>query len=962
MLVLHAASSGGGLAVWGEVARRPASLSELRDALGRADIGVAGDARTFDAALPTVRGALLPSSPLLGDTDKAASLRPWPVEALLLDVDEVHALLTVTIGKRLLAPAVLVGADLAFFTTAMRFASALIARGHVLPTLKASRAEWTPAPDAVEHEQIASLARAVPPSALAMDVTLDGRTVLDRFLSSVVDRHMRAHPSPITHPSSLHERWVAALFSEDGIVDGDAEALAALERTISEWRRPVAEQSLFDFRVAFRLEEPDTESDPWTIRLLLQGIDDPSLILPLELVWNSARRTEDAAAVRRILRRSRGDARRFVLGSLARAAALSPAVDAVLRQPAPSEITTDAHGAFAFLATDAPALQSAGFGVFLPSWWSRRGTKTRLSLRAEARAPKFKSKGALSLQSLLDVRWRVALGGETLSMEELRALARMKVPLVRLRGQWVQLREDEIREALRFARAKAESISAADVIRMELSGSAPEAGVLEVSGVDASGPMGEILDRLEGAREWEEFPAPDGFTGTLRPYQSRGYSWMDFLSRTGLGACLADDMGLGKTVQTLALVQRQWLESKQPVLLICPTSVTGNWLREAARFTPDLPVLLHHGSDRSRGKAFATKARESAIVISSYSLLARDVETLRAVEWKGIVLDEAQNVKNSETRQARAARSLEGGFRVALTGTPVENNIGDLWSIMEFLNPGYLGTPSSFRERFFLPIQTRRDPDAIEGLRRLTGPFILRRLKTDRSIIADLPEKNEMKVYCTLTKEQASLYQAVAREAEESIAESEGISRKGLILATLTRLKQVCNHPLQLLGDGSPIDGRSGKLARLTEMLTEAVESGDRALVFTQFAEMCGILQTHLQEQLGVEAMFLHGGTPRTRRDAMVERFQSAEGAADLHPLAEGGGHGPQSHPCQSRVSLRSVVESGGGESGHRPSVPHRPDAVRAGAQVHLRRNVRGEDRRHDRGQAGVGVEDRRHG
>jgi hypothetical protein len=894
ILVLHLAVDGDGFALWGETEARRTAFSALAEALDRAGVSLGGKQRRMTAWLPSVDKHPVPSSPMLGEiTDKTATITPWTVDALSIDTAAAMDLLADAVGKRLLAPGVLVGADLAFFATAMRFAAVLVTRGHVLPSLeqrgKAWRARWALAPAAAEHEQIASLARAMPPSAVALGMDAEGapavdrRAVVERFLGDVADRLMRREQSVKTGGTSLHDRWLAALFTEDGALGGDAAELQALAQTVAEWRRPVVEQSLFDFRVAFRLEEPPPDGevgdthDVWTIRLLLQSIEDPSLLVPLEAIWNSGQRGEEAADVRRLLRRGGGEAKRFILSSLAHAASLSRSVDALLRQPMPSEITTDTNGAFAFLSSDAAALESAGFGVFLPSWWSRRGTKKRLSLRGEARAPKFKSKGALSMESLVEVRWRVALGDEVLSMEELQSLARMKVSLVRLRGQWVQLRADEIEEAIRFARAKAAKVTLGEVVRLDLSGTAPGASALEVTGVSAEGEVATLLERVTGKRDWEELPPPEGFAGTLRPYQARGYSWLDFLSTTGFGACLADDMGLGKTVQTLALIQRQWLEARGPVLLICPTSVTGNWVREAARFTPELPLLLHHGSDRERGEAFVARAEQSGLVISSYSLLARDVETLQHVPWKGVVLDEAQNVKNSETKQARAARAIAAGFRVALTGTPVENNIGDLWSIIDFLNPGYLGSASSFRQRFFLPIQTQRDPNAIEQLRRLTGPFILRRLKTDKSIIADLPEKNEMKVYCTLTKEQASLYQAVVKEAEDAIAETEGINRKGLILATLTKLKQVCNHPRQLLGDASPIDGRSGKLARLTEMLGEAVSAGDGSLVFTQFAEMGTILQTHLQEQLGVEAMFLHGGTARAKRDQMVERFQSTD-------------------------------------------------------------------------------------
>lgn len=929
MLVLHAAALNSSLALWGEVPFEPetqrpsprrerprkrfevpppprcgASTQQLRDTFARAGVPVAGEERTLIGWLPTAEGRPAPSSPLIGEEAGSTRIEPWSVSSIVVDAGGAIDVLTSVVGKRLVAPGVLVGADLAFFATAMRVAAALVARGHVLPSIEPIEkhwyARWIAAPAGGEHQQVASLVRAVPSAALVFGTKHDGppaadpRSAVEGFVTSIVDRLMRERAcAPPQSAVSLHDRWVSALGTPGGRVEGDSSELAAFRDTLAEWRRPVAEQAQFDFRIAFRLEEPPSDIDPWTIRFLLQGIADPSLLVPLSLVWESDGRDPGAAAARRLLRRSRGDARRFVLGSLAQAAAVSRAVDEALRGPAPAQIATDTAGAFTFLSTDAGALESAGFGVFLPSWWSRKGTKKRLSLRAQVRPPKFQSKSGLSMGELVEVRWRVALGDQEVSLSELRALAEMKVPLVRLRGQWVQLTSAEIEEAIRFARAKASKLSLGELLRTSLSGTVPAAQSLELSGVEAEGAIARLLERLEGKREWQQLPAPRGFAGSLRPYQVRGFSWLDFLTSSGLGACLADDMGLGKTVQTLALIQKHWLTQRSPVLLICPTTVTGNWVREAARFTPSLPVLLHHGIDRVRGKEFVAKAKKSAMVISSYSLLTRDVELLRSVRWKGIVLDEAQNVKNSETKQAKAARSIEAGFRIALTGTPVENNIGDLWSIVDFLNPGYLGNAAAFRQRFFLPIQTRRDPEAIDALRRLTGPLILRRLKTDRSIISDLPEKNEMKVYCTLTKEQASLYQAVVRDAEKALTESEGISRKGLILATLTKLKQVCNHPRQLLGDGSPVEGRSGKVARLYEMLSEAVEVGDRALVFTQFAEMGGILQGYLQEQFGLEVFFLHGGTPRTKRDQMVERFQNGGDGSPIFILSlKAGGTG----------------------------------------------------------------------
>ncbi|HLP16554.1 MAG TPA: DEAD/DEAH box helicase, partial [Bacteroidota bacterium] len=303
--------------------------------------------------------------------------------------------------------------------------------------------------------------------------------------------------------------------------------------------------------------------------------------------------------------------------------------------------------------------------------------------------------------------------------------------------------------------------------------------------------------------------------------------------------------------------------------------------------------MIHHGVGRERGTSFERAARAHDLVVSTYTLLQRDLEHLNAVEWAGVVLDEAQNIKNAGAKQSYAARSVKAGYKIALTGTPVENSVGDLWSIMEFLNPGFLGTQAEFKRRFFIPIQTGQDPTALDRLKKLTSPFILRRVKTDRTIITDLPEKMEMKVYCPLTKEQASLYASVVRTLETSLEEAEGISRKGLILASLSKLKQICNHPAQYLGDNSSINERSGKLARLTEMLEEVIASGEKALVFTQFAEMGMILKKHLQYTFGREIPFLHGGVTKKERDKLVDVFQHETDTAPIFLLSlKAGGTG----------------------------------------------------------------------
>jgi SNF2 family DNA or RNA helicase len=426
----------------------------------------------------------------------------------------------------------------------------------------------------------------------------------------------------------------------------------------------------------------------------------------------------------------------------------------------------------------------------------------------------------------------------------------------------------------------------------------PLPGGVTFAGLEAEGALGDMLRDLTGAQQLEELSQPEQLRGELRPYQRRGFSWLNFMRHYGLGACLADDMGLGKSIQAIALLLHERVQTPKggPTLLVCPTSVMGNWQRELARFAPSLRVLLHQGTERARGEQLAKAAALHDVVITSYQLLTRDRESLTALDWRLAILDEAQNIKNSDTRQAQAARALRAAARIALTGTPVENRLSELWSLMAFLNPGYLGGETDFRRNYARPIERAGDAEAAERLRRLTGPFILRRLKSDPTIINDLPEKIEMKVFVPLTQEQATLYEATVREALEQIAtadaQGEELRRRGLVLAMLTRLKQICNHPAHFLKDGSALEGRSGKLERLGEMLEELQANNDRALIFTQFAEMGELLERHLGEHLNAETLFLHGGTPARERDHMVRRFQAAEGPPFFILSLKAGGIG----------------------------------------------------------------------
>jgi SNF2 family DNA or RNA helicase len=585
-----------------------------------------------------------------------------------------------------------------------------------------------------------------------------------------------------------------------------------------------------------------------------------------------------------------------LLAGLGAAARLFGEIEAALHEAAPAMVELDTAGAFRFLSETGPLLSGAGFGVLLPDWVRKARLGLKLTTRSRASAGPSATESRFGLGDLVDFRYEVAVGGEALDPAELAELARLKAPLVRVRGQWVELDEAHLAAALRFLeRNQAGTMTAAQALAVGLSGPDDD---LPLVGVDADGWLGDLLSGQADQR-LRPMTTPAGFTGQLRPYQERGLSWLSFLGDLGLGGILADDMGLGKTIQLLSLLADQVSGSVGPsgpsglgpTLLVCPMSLVGNWQREAARFTPDLRVHVHHGADRLDADALPVALADIDLVITSYGVLARDRAALSQLTWARVVCDEAQNIKNHATRQARAVRALPAAARIALTGTPVENRLSDLWSIMEFTNPGLLGTAEKFRERYALPIERHGSAPAAEALKRLTQPFVLRRLKTDKTIISDLPDKQEMKVWCNLTPEQASLYAATVTDMLSRIAEAtDEMSRRGLVLATMAKLKQVCNHPAHLLGDGSRLAARSGKLARLEEICDEIMADGDKALCFTQYAEFGRMLQPHLAARLGCPVLFLHGGTTKKQRDAMVTTFAELdEPALFLLSLKAGG-------------------------------------------------------------------------
>jgi len=909
MIALHISFLNDSAFLWSE-GEHIGDLKELRSAAKA--VGFSGKiikSNTRDAALwlPSRGTQPVPSSPLLRtepDRRKKLQLQPFRAVTRPLNNDEILELTALTAAGNIPGSGVIFGHSIAWTAGLVNTALTLTVKELFLPTVIPQagdwEARWVPVLDEESAAHLVKLTQEMPAvcrcgsGSTEHPPEIPRRIVVDAMVSHCLDAMVRRAATSLTgqkRHDSVHDAWLQALVADDPHIKQPDHEIREFAAQLHHWRHPVDLNARSAFNFCFRLTEPaeNEAAETWRVAYLLQPKSDQSLNLPVENLW---RKTGKAAG---LLKQFGGIPTEFMLTALGQAAGLCPEIKADLRQKNPGGFDLDAQGAYTFLQNYAEALRAAGFKVMLPSWWVGRGPAKRLGIKARVDSPKMQGDGqGMTLDTLIDFDYRASLGPEELSLEELESLAELKSPLVKVRGQWTQIDQDQIRAAIRFLnKQRHQSLSARELLTVALGADKQMSG-MSVTAVDLSGWLNQLLDQLTGRAEHAILPQPKGFNGELRHYQERGYSWLAFLRKWGLGACLADDMGLGKTVQTLALIQQERESGEErPVLLICPTSVVNNWRKEAEQFTPDLKVLVHHGSDRRKKQAFKNAATRHGMVVSSYGLLQRDVEFLKEVPWAGIILDEAQNIKNPATKQSKAVRALTSDYRIALTGTPVENHVGDLWALMDFLNPGILGSQAGFKNSYYRPIQIYRNAVVAEKLKTLTGPFILRRLKTDRTIISDLPEKMEMKEYCTLTKEQASLYKAVVDEMQEKIEQVEGINRRGLVLATLLKLKQVCNHPAQFVGDNSSLEQRSGKLQRLVELVSETRELGDRTLIFTQFAEMGGMLQDYFQGQFGEEVFFLHGGVPKKKRDEMVERFQHDADAPHIFILSlKAGGTG----------------------------------------------------------------------
>mgnify|MGYP000140770182 FL=1 len=849
-------------------------------------------------------------------------LYPWEVEGFCLNPQTAFVFLQ-ALPLNSTATDSFVGSDLRFWSHVSRWSLDLLARCKFLPGLEKQSdglviAKWQPLLDSsTDQLRLATFVKQMPtvcrtyqgkeesPSTslrvqreekseefsqlpLAVDLPMGAKELVLGFLSSVVDSQVRSSSrAALTAGSSTLDiktvspirEWLQALQQESGMVQAESAALENLATKLSAWTAPLqnalSQQS--EFRTCFHLIPPSPGKVNWSLNYCLQAIDEAEFLVDARTIWNNP--VEQLAYVGRTIDLPQ----ETLLSGLGLASKLYPLIEPSLQEQRPQSCLLKPLDAYNFIKSVAWRFTDSGLGVVLPpSLTHAGGWASRLGLSIQAETPKLNPRqGSVGLQSLLSFKWELSIGGQRISKAEFDRLVELNSPLVEINGEWVELRATDVRAAQTFFASRKEqmTLSLEDALRLA-SGDSQMIEKLPVVNFEATGQLQELLNTLNN-NEAVSAIAPASFRGELRPYQALGVGWLAFLERWGLGACLADDMGLGKSIELIAfllhLQEKDALEA--PTLLVCPTSVLGNWEREVRKFGPTLKVLVHHGDKRAKGKAFSTAIKGKDLIVTSYALVFRDAKEIQGVKWQGLVLDEAQNIKNSESQQSKIVRQIEASFKIALTGTPVENRLQELWSILEFLNPGYLGARNFFQRRFAIPIEKYGDRESLQSLRSLVRPFILRRLKTDKSIIQDLPEKQEMTVFCGLATEQATLYQQIVETSIAELESAEGIQRRGMILALLVKLKQLCNHPALLTAKQNPkaLDIKSlesGKLQRLVEMLEEVVAEGDRALVFTQFAEWGKLLKPHLEQHLGREILFLYGGIKQQQREEMIDRFQ----------------------------------------------------------------------------------------
>ncbi len=635
------------------------------------------------------------------------------------------------------------------------------------------------------------------------------------------------------------------------------------------------------FTVGLRLNEPEIDGEDWQLEILLRNKSNEEEIIHYQGASSLPKKWMP------YLDKIAREQERF-----------SEVVPWLSFETGTTYITEDE--AWLFLTSASETLINMGIEILLPSWW-QVVKESQMMLKAKVSSTP-RGQSFVGMNSLIDFNWRFATNGVEMSEEEFLALVSQKRRLVNFRGQWIKLDPAFIKQVQAILkRADREGLHLSDILHQELNAKdidADDDDVVDTRAfaniqIELNQQMKKMLKKLTDTSELPTHQIPEEFLGTLRPYQQNGVDWLLFLRSVAFGACLADDMGLGKTIQMIAYFSyvKKHEKPEQPALIIAPTSVLGNWQKEFEKFAPHLRVKLHYGPNRAKEEKFTTSIQEADVVLTSYGLSHADFEELSSLTWNTVCLDEAQNIKNAHTKQSRAIRKLKGQHHIALTGTPMENRLTELWSIYDFLNRGYLGSLHSFHKRYVLPIEKDRDVEQIEQLQRYIKPFLLRRTKRDEQVALNLPEKQEQKEYVPLSVEQASLYEQLVKDTFEQVTSLAGMQRKALILKMLGKLKQICNHPALYLKEEDPkqLITRSHKVEKLLELTTSIHEQQESCLIFTQYIGMGEMIKKLLEKQFSEKVLFLNGSVMKAERDRMVESFQNKDFPFLILSLKAGG-------------------------------------------------------------------------
>ncbi|XLQ10951.1 MAG: DEAD/DEAH box helicase [cyanobacterium endosymbiont of Epithemia adnata isolate EadnSB Bon19] len=797
------------------------------------------------------------------------------------------------------------GEDLRFWSHIYRWSLDLLARGKFLPGLtylkeETLQSQWYLILDStIDQTRLFEFSNLMPTGCLAYfkgleseeDIkanSLESQQLILDFLINIINIYIRSfsQSSPLLNQDLLVQRWLKSLTEINPDFTASTNNIKRLENALYNWNLSIQEYlvtstnitlGVNQFRVCFYLEPPSLKAinladNDWNLKYYLQALDDRKVLVDAQTIWEHP--VEQLLWGKRTIEKPQ----ETLLKGLGLASRLYSPIAESLQESQPWYCKLNSIEVYNFIKSSATILEDNGLGIILPSSLAREKEEKKLGISIEAEV-KFKKGERLNLQSLLNYQLKLVIGQQIISQKEFEKLLDKKSPLVEINGEWITLQPSDIQAVKTIFNNsyKPLKLSIEDALRLSI-GDRKVIAKLPVINFKTSGILQKLINNFTNNQSIKILNNPPEFKGELRPYQKRGVSWLGFLEQWGLGACLADDMGLGKTPQLLAFLLHLKAQEmfKKPVLLVCPTSVLNNWEREVNKFSPTLSTLIHHGENRKKEKFFAGIVKSKHLVITSYPLVYRDIETLEKVEWKGVVLDEAQNIKNSQAKQSQAVRRFKTEFRVALTGTPVENRLSELWSILDFLNPGFLGSQQFFQRRFADPIEKYGDRESLQILRSLVRPFILRRLKSDQDIIQDFPEKQEINVFCGLSPEQGRLYQKLVDNSLHELNNKTGIQRQGIIFSLLIKLKQICNHPAQFLKEKQlKIPERSGKLMRLEGMLEELIEEDNRVLIFTQFSEWGKLLQPYLQKKFSQDVLFLYGATRREKRQEMIDRFQN---------------------------------------------------------------------------------------